>query len=100
MTNKHKATQDQKQKQRHIHIVKPESDIVKPESDIVKPESDIGGVTNRRFKRGLMVPAGLSFSKKLNRLYWYGRYRSKKSKYDKKTSFIDWYGNFRSAAYQ
>ena len=36
--NRHKATQDQKQKQRRIHIVK-------PESDIVKPASDIGGVT-------------------------------------------------------
>ena len=76
MTDKYKATQDQKQKQRHIHIVK-------PESDIVKPESDIGGVTkitNWRFKRGLMVPTGLSFSKKLNCMYWYERYRSKKAK--------------------
>ena len=76
MTDKHKATEDQKQKQGHIHFVK-------PESDTIKPESGIGGVTkitNWRFKRGLMVPTGLSFSKKLNRLYWYERYRSKIAK--------------------
>jgi hypothetical protein len=34
MMDKRKVMQDQKQKQRHIYIVKPESDIVKPESDI------------------------------------------------------------------
>ena len=32
MTGKHKVMQD-KQKQRYMHIVKPESDIAKPESD-------------------------------------------------------------------
>ena len=32
MTGKHKAMQD-KQKQRYMYIVKPESDIAKPESD-------------------------------------------------------------------
>jgi hypothetical protein len=32
MTGEHKAMQD-KQKQRYMHIVKPEFDITKPESD-------------------------------------------------------------------
>ena len=39
--DKHKAMQD-KQKQRYMHIVKPESDIAKPECHITKPESDNG----------------------------------------------------------
>ena len=42
MTGKHKVMQD-KQKQRYMHIAKPEPQIVKPESDIAKPESDNGG---------------------------------------------------------
>ena len=51
MTGKHKAMQD-KQKQRYMYIVKPESDIIR-----------IIMTSGWPFKRGLMVPDGLSFSK-------------------------------------
>ena len=47
--------------------------IVKPDIGVVRSTK----ISDWRFKRGLMVPTGLSFFKKINRLYWYERYRSK-----------------------
>ena len=70
---------------------------------IAKPESDKGEgarINESVVKKGLMVHTGLSLFKKLNRLYWYERYRSKGNSVRGKTGFTDWYGKYRSTAYQ
>ena len=52
MIDKHKASQVKRQSVKAGIIVKPEVDVVK-----------ITTMSNWRFKRGLMVPGGLLFSK-------------------------------------